>query len=284
MILCILTADAAHLGRLDSKSLSDQVLMEILFDCMEPSEKTEYFGGDIPDISEMEEVECKDDRVKKIFINDLDFCEKQFPFEFIPPLVTDLSISSCYLQGTMETSVLPRDLVEFDVSLNNLQGTIDFKGFPEQLELINLEENAFCGSCILADLPEVLTEFSAIGNKFSGEISLNDLPPKMEGLYLSENALTGSISIENLPETMQKIWLNDNKLLGDFRLMTYPKAIEEIRFSNNPVSGVLILKSTADEYNFTIRSKDIKEVLDENGDDHPWEQLILEEVDTFLND
>ena len=282
----LLSADDTHLGRLDYDSLSDQTLMEILFDGMEASHKAEYVDveGNFTDISEWKALECEDERVKTICEHHRDFSAKQFPFEFIPPLVIDFSMGFCKLKGTMETSVLPQNLIDFYIADNDLYGTINCKGFPRKLESIHFEANAFSGSCILSDLPETLKDFNASENKLSGEICLNDLPPQMDALFLEKNSFTGSVCIERLPETMEFITLSNNKLSGDFRLMAYPKVIDEIRFSNNLMTGTVILENTPAAYKFTIWSKDITRVVDEDGNTHPWEGEILQKVKDFHDD
>ena len=278
-MLTLFAADPL-LGRLDYDSLSDQALMEMLFANLDESSKKSLqdSNGFFKDISEWRDIRVADDRVVTVtppFFSKFD--ETQFPFEFIPSLVTEFLMDHVNLHGVLDTGVLPAALLEFDVSRNLLHGTIDFKRFPRNLQRILISSNALCGSVALDDLPDTLSRFVAEKNKFTGEISLNALPAQMKGLNLSKNQLSGSISIESLPETIEYFCLNDNEFVGDFRLMALPPNLDAVHiYNNSALSGTAVIRGTSKKMYFHIMDSCITAVIDENGSTHTWEDAILE--------
>ena len=70
-----------------------------------------------------------------------EFCDKQFLFDYIPPLVTSFEALESRLTGTLNNSLLPRNLELFDVYKNSLGGSLRFKEFPRSLKVINLCKN-----------------------------------------------------------------------------------------------------------------------------------------------
>ena len=275
-----LTTIDHSLGRLDYALLSDQALMEMLFDGMDPGYKQSFqdTNGNYKDICEWGDPNwSKDGRMVKISLVSMYFTQKQFPFACIPPLVIDFSVFSCRINGTLDASVLPLELEKFNVGQNLLNGTLNFKAFPRSLTFIYITVNFFIGSCVLADLPDGLTHFYASLNKFSGEISMNDLPAFLEEIYLHGNNLRGSISIEKIPETLSVIDVGDNAFSGDLQLLTSPKNIRYIQITGNRWSGTIVFLHDSGPKPFSLISDPVTAVFDENGNPHPWEQEILGE-------
>ena len=279
-ILQILAINPA-LGRLDYDSLSDQALMEILIDGMNAKDKAELFqdqSGNFKDICDWSKLICSNDRVQEIRINFSKFNKKQFPFEFIPPLVTKFSMMGCNLHGTLDFSTLPQNFTRLVASSNKLHGTLNFKALPRALVTLYIESNEFTGRCALEELPDSLEFFDASGNKLSGEISFNSLPSAMETLNLSNNLLTGTISIAHLPASIRIIELDNNAFTGRFRLLALPDDLERIFITGNNLSGTAIISEAYGEMPFTLVHDSIKEVLDDKGEKHAWEETIVNEM------
>ena len=279
MICTALMSVDSALRRLDYDLLSDQTLMEMLIDGMDIEEKSFYQdeSGNFLDTCEWPGVECTesesdDDRVVKIILNCMTFSAKQFPFNFIPPMVSYFDATNSNVHGTLETSHLPPKLTVLFISFNKLHGPLNLANFPRQMELIEISGNKFCGSLQLADLPHSLKDFSAECNQFSGEISLNDLPPAMETLLLSENLLTGSINIERLPQGMNSINLSKNSFLGTFRLMAFPENLSNINVRGNEMRPIAVLgdvKSSVHKKAY-FRLQGLASAVDEDGNVHAW--------------
>ena len=273
-----LTTIDHSLGRLDYALLSDQALMEMLFDGMEPGYKQAFqdANGNYKDICEWGVPNwSKDGRMVKISLVSMFFTQKQFPFACIPPLVTDFGVYDCRISGTLDASVLPIELEVINVGRNSLHGTLDFKALPRSLTFIVITANSFSGSCVLADLPDALTHFYAGFNKFTGEISFNALPECLEEIYLHSNNLRGSISIEKIPETLLVINIGDNAFTGDFQMLSSPRNIKQIQITGNRWSGTIVFSQDSGPMPFSLISDPATAVLDDNGNPHSWEQEIL---------
>ena len=265
------------LGRLDYDSLSDQALMEMLIDGMDEQEKQRYQdeNKNFLDVCEWDAVECEGDRVTEIALSESKFTAKQFPFLYMPPLVTYFKILVSNLHGTLDTKTLPRNLTYFYVGNNMLNESVSFADFPPQIDYICLSYNAFCGKCALSDLPATVTDFYAARNRFCGEIALNDLPPAMLYLFLAGNALTGSINIERLPKSIDIIDLSQNSFSGEFHLHTFPEYLRRIDIRKNELSEIAVLAVTTEKMHFHLENDCIQSVVDEEGNRHKWHEKIV---------
>ena len=278
--LKLITADPS-LGRLDYGSLPDQTLMELLIEGMADKQKKflQDDKGNFKDACGWYMHKCTDDRVTHIYFYEREMSWKQFPFQFIPPLVESFFVTLSSVRGTLDTAVLPPKLRMFDVSENKLEGQLNFKAFPRELTEISIAWNSFHGSCALGDLPDSLVDFTATQNKFSGEISLNHLPSAMKTLVLNRNSLMGPVHIYKLPEAMRVIDLGHNALSGVFRLMECPPDLDYVSVDANPLDGTVVLLCRAEEMRFELNFDNIKAVVDEEGNTHPLQEDILKAND-----
>ena len=276
----LLTVDPS-LGRLDYESLSDQALMEMLIDGLQADHKALFqdANGNFQDVCEWKGITCTDDRVTSIDMPYIYFDEKQFPFEFVPPHVTEFFANMKDLHGTLDASQLPLDLRYLSISDNVLHGSVDIGAFPRKMKTLLIERNIFSGSLSLSDLPPSLLHFDASNNQIIGEISLNALPPAMMDLRLNGNKLRGTIVVENLPRTMRYLFLQRNAFQGDFRLLSIPPVLTQIDLSKNACSGTLVFPKLvgARKVPFSFNGK-CKAVIDEDGEVHPWEETIRKRV------
>ena len=279
----LLFAIDPFLGRLDYESLSDQALMEMLIDGMKQKYKKAFKdrNGNYLDKCEWKSihgscVDCVDECVTEVQFWALLFLEKQFPFEFIPPLATIFATERCSLHGKLDASMLPQGLVTFSVRDNKLHGSISARDFPRALKTIRIECNEFCGSIVLSDLPANLGDFIAERNAFSGEISLENLPKKMVYLILNKNKLSGPLHIEHLPDSMRGINLADNLFEGNLRFLNFPPHLISLSVSAS-LSGIAVLRATSEPMHFTLKYKGVKTVLDENGKTHAWAKQVIQQ-------
>ena len=132
MICAALISVDSALGRLDYDSLTDQTLMEMLINGMDEDDKNLYQdeSGNFLDTCEWPGVECTktesdDDRVVKIILNSMTFSAKQFPFNFLPPMVSYFDATNSNVHGTLETSHLPSKLTILFISFNKLHGPLN---------------------------------------------------------------------------------------------------------------------------------------------------------------
>ena len=296
-LLYLFAADRA-LGRFDVSLLSDQTCMEMLVDGMKDLDKSltsilddkgnyrdvsDWRMTDITNLIRRVDVVLKAERVEKIWIERMKYTDAQFPFCFIPPLVSLFTARSCDLHGTLDTAELPKDLLEFYVDTNSLHGPINFKAFPRELQRVDLISNCFSGSCALSDLPSSLRCFAASRNRFDGQLSLDDLPEALEELSLARNKLTGSIDIVRLPQGMRTINLGGNRFSGDLRLLALPPSLLEVRVTerrqkDDALSGTAVLLGVDRDcsMHFEMFYSSVATVLDEKGKTHAWQGKIVE--------
>ena len=132
MSTILLSIDPA-LGRLDYDSLSDQALMEMLIDGMEDEYKKEFQdkSGNFKDLIDWPGIQLHGDRVICITMWYRRFCDKQFPFQFIPEMVKGLFIEHCNAHGTLGTSLLPSTFIRLDARGNYLHTLLAFKNSPQ---------------------------------------------------------------------------------------------------------------------------------------------------------
>ena len=266
------------LGRLDYESLSDQALMEMLIDGMEEECKKEFQddSGHFMDVCDWKGIDLQHEEDPSIYIEKKRFSERQFPFQFIPALVTVFVLGDCNAHGTLNPSVLPSDLTIFEVPQNALHGSINFSTFPRNLEQIDISSNKFTGSCQLADLPDATILFDASQNEFSGKISLNELSDQIVQVFLSMNQLSGSLHITDLPASIEQISLSTNAFKGEFHFLTNPPStLCNIWIDKNQLdSRAVFLGYQPFPMLFTLHHDTITRVDDEDGCVHPWEYVI----------
>ena len=224
-------------------------------------------------------IDIDNDRVIGLYLMDIKFDERQFPFKFLPAKVNRLTLSLCGLHGTLDTSVLPKSLGEVDFTENKLHGGIDFGALPCDLRELRLSRNNFSGSCDLRDFPQSLRELYLDSNKFSGEITLDALLTAMQQLHLQSNELTGSINTVNLPDNISQIFLQGNEFSGDVRILWKrgkgPKRYGRlIKVDDNPLSGTTVLLPDSESMHFFLIGKNLKTVIDDKGNKHVWQERV----------
>ena len=261
------------LGHLDYESLSDQSLMEMLVTGMDEASLSgaQDANGNFKDVCEWKDVRCTNDRVTKVFMYFLEFTGGQFAFEWIPPLVRELTLNACGLRGTLDTAALPPVLVDFQVPGNRLHGELDWKALPRKLEKLIICRNEFTGSCVLADLPDTLIILQAEKNKFSGVLNLEKLPAALKSLDLCQNELHGSIHIEGLPQSMGKIALKGNAFTGDLRIVDYPESLQTLAVEDNRLSGTAVLSEVQGRPPHFLWNIGLSVAIEADGSFHEWQ-------------
>ena len=111
-------------------------------------------------------------------------------YEYLPPSIELLIVSSCKQKYKLETRLLPRRLREINMSFNKLYGSIDMQHLPPNLEKINL-----------------------LWNKIVGPISLQRLPPKLISAELHHNAIRQhTVPCGRLPARLERVDLRANSV------------------------------------------------------------------------
>ena len=282
------TIDSA-LGRLDYDSLSEQALMELFIDGMEDDVKQDFQDSDHDylDIEAWHVLKFNSDgKVESISMGWAVL--GSLSFEFIPKSVKNINFFDCLLTGSIETSLLPYGLEEFQVAATeNLSGTFDFAKLPSPLVACKIPENQFFGSADLTKLPKGLRTLEINHNRFTGTVSLRMLPRELKNfamdsnqfhgsldfsalptsLYeftLSENNFSGTLDFEYLPLGLHEFWINTNRFSGELRLDQAFENLTEIKVLSNLFEGTAIVHRNLHQY-IDLRANRIKEVADEDG-------------------
>ena len=244
-MLALLSADPS-LGRIDYNSLSDQTLMEILFDGLDAESKAmnQDESGSYLNIAEWNGLFCDSESRVLVINKPHDRSNGSIPLEFIPPMVENYEMNNMEATGTLDTCRLPKRLRFFSIAYNAYFGTVNFQTIPERVTNFEINDNAFSGTCDLTSLPQTLLVLCINRNKFCGGLAMDNLPPRIESLLANENQFTGTVCLSNLPRAMFEINISDNALEGQFILTNEPPSLFEFNAVNKKFCGKYYLNKS----------------------------------------
>ena len=278
-LIPILTIDSSGTGRFNRDDLSDQAMMELLIDGLPESQK-ELFqddAGEFKDISEWPIVEIEDDEVAEVEIREDDGeYSGTLPFKFIPTSARRVWVSETSLTGTLDTSCLSPNLLDFQLCENEFHGSIDLTALPASLESFDVNLNKFTGSCDLTRLTASLQHLDLSENAFSGTVDLTSLPAKMESLRLSENDFCGELSFDALPGALRWFDISDNAFCGSVQLGR-KLDLEQFSALNNRFEGTAVVFDMGDDelVSVTLDGNKLVAVVNPDGEKHEMEDWIL---------
>ena len=248
-----------NLGRVDYSSLSDQTLMEMLFDGFDDEAKKEYQDneGMYLDVCDWSCVTCDDDeRVIKIGADSSDI-SGSIQLCYVPPKVKKLKVTPSWpgskLTGSVDLAHLPKDMKHLDLQKNIFTGEIELTKLPEKMKKLILDHNILTGEIDLTQLPKGMRSLSLRNNQFAGAVDLTRLPEEMRWLALNNNRLTGAIDLTQLPHAIGALYLNDNQLIGEIDLSQLPVAMICLNLSSNHLSGSIIINELLEYLDLDLR-------------------------------
>ena len=234
------------LGRVDYSLLSDQTLMEMLFEGFDHETKKVYQDNDgmYVDVCHWSGIKC--DAHKRVIKIDVDRKKVNGSLElgYAPPKVKVLKISP-FLKS-------------------KLTGSIDLTRLPGGIRILYLENNQLTGEIDLTHLPKGMKELFLENNELTREIDLTCLPERMEYLSLEKNQLTGEIDITHLPNGMRGIYLQTNKLSGSLVIKRLSPQITTIDVRGNRFNAIAVIESQT-RAQIQLGGSGVKSVVDENG-------------------
>ena len=218
-VLCgFLTANSCNLGRCNPSLLSETQLLELLVADFADNASFLNEAGDFPALEKWEGVELKANRsVKHIRWSNshlnLPFVMLRgqksvqpggsIDFQWVPPQVTECTISWIKLEGTLETAVLPLGLEILSVPGNRLSGTFETAGLPRSLRNLSIGQNKFEGPFDLAALPREFKICFAGGNRLSGTLDFSGLPKSVETLSLAGNHFMSPLCLRAIDKALR---------------------------------------------------------------------------------
>ena len=177
----------ADIGRVDRAMLTDQQMMELLFTATNHLLSRVELGGDECNACSWNGVTCSDRKVvEKI-------------------LWISLNLK---LEGVIDFSMIPRDLMYFSLFRQDLSGEIDTSALPRRMDYFCLEFCQFTGTVDIGSLPEPLRVFQVLNNAITGVANVSDLPKALEFFEIrEENVRMKSLAIGALPDNSVRIKL-----------------------------------------------------------------------------
>ena len=265
------------LSRLDPTLLSDQALMEMVFENVTSTiDGTRYNrtdNGDSVDACDWPQVECDDHE------NVIEFHERDrelsgtLNLSYLPPNLKAFSFrwKQRDLHGKLETDCLPKGMKEFFLNYTECDGSVNLTTLPQLIVLMNIRSNKFEGSCDLSTLPITLQDLNIQDNKFSGTIVLDRLPSAMQNLDVCRNSLCGTLDFSQLPEAMLSLDVHDNEFSGEFIFTQAPPSMVSLIAGENRFTGTACI-TTLTECQVYLRKTKVRVFVDQNGEllDDGW--------------
>ena len=225
----LLTMDPA-LGRFDSSTLSEQMLMELLMQGFDSGFQADYLDapGEFTDISKWDIVTMDaNGEVTQVNI----------------PSIVDQLFGEVNVTGTLETKYVPRGINCFSIVNVQLAGTFDVASLPDSIDELGIERVPFTGTFDCTSMPASLIEGKIRNTNLSGSLDLTALPPKIKDLYIDKNKFSGSIDLTKLPASIMYFDLHKNQLSGSIDLTHLPAGLLELELQGNQFSGSISLES-----------------------------------------
>ena len=260
----LLTADP-NFGRVDYDSLSDQALMEMLYEGLddETRRRNQDAHGMYLDVCEWSSVKCDEDRrVIEISVNGE--VGGTLQLAYLPPKLRALDFYRTKLPGFINFRNLPEAMLSLKISANAFEGSIDLENLPQFMKTLDLNENAFSGSICLTKLPQTMESLGVNNNALVGTLDFEHLPKGMQMLGFNNNAFTGSINLTNLPVSMLFISLFNNQLTGPFVLRNIPPGMMSILAMQNAFDPIAVVE-VREYLRIDITDCGVLTVFDENG-------------------
>ena len=102
-------------------------------------------------ISDIFNVQCKDNRIENIRIQGIDY--GNFDIAITPPTVQSLIIVRSIQLYPVESGRFPREARNINLSWNSIYGTIDLRRLPSKLQFLSLDTNKISGPIDVTHLP-----------------------------------------------------------------------------------------------------------------------------------
>ena len=259
------------LSRLDPTLLSDQALMEMVFEnvtmTIDGKRYNRTDNGDSVDVCDWPQVECNE------FENVIQFEESDRKLDgtlnlsYLPPNLKIFTLRWMWedLHGTLETDHLPKSMEEFQLSSTKCDGSVNLTTLPPLIAKFKIRSNKFGGSCDLSTLPSTLQDLNIQDNKFSGTIVLDRLPSAMRNLDVCRNALCGTLDFSQLPETMLSLDVHDNEFSGEFVFTQAPPSMVSLIAGHNLFTGTARI-TTLQECRVYLPKTKVRVFVDQNDE------------------
>ena len=254
------------LSRFDRHLLSDQQVMELIIQDLEPVWTARFHSSDglflnvdrWPGITTDPERNVVSFEFASGFTGSLNL-------QAFPANIKNISIAfNVQLRGQLHTAHIPSTMHCIGIVKSKFDGTVDMRHLPQSLRTLTLKRNEFSGSLDLAALPKSLTSMICDHNNFSGSIRLDALSRSLAILRLDNNFLSGALFFKNIPEKLTKLNLNSNEFEGSFVWATHMPNMRELNVEHNLLYGSAIVEKGSCAV-VLMKGNDFEAVFDEDG-------------------
>ena len=251
-VLTIILAVDPNLGRVDCHSLSDQTLLEMLYEGLSESTKRcfQSMDGTYFEVCTWEGVTCDDD-------------ERVVEIGKCASLLIDCPYST---SPSLELRYIPPKVRSINFMWSKLTGSADLTSLPKHMEKIDLKFNELSGSVELTQLPQTMEFLELLSNKFTGTVGLRHLPEGMKYLSIGGNRLSGSVHLDHLPIALEEICLQGNSFTGSFIATNLPKNLRELAAEGNTFHAIAVADSQS-KARISLADSGVTSVVDENGNE-----------------
>ncbi len=153
--------------------------------------------------------------------------------------VTNISLASNNLKGSLPTLSALTGLQILDLSWNQLTGTLPNLSMLIYLQVLHLQYNQFTGSILDWSKLTKLWNLHLSDNQLTGTIPNWSMLTSLQVLILNNNQLTGTIPDVSKLTSLQRFYLNNNQLTGTLPNWSQLTNLRYIIFNNNQLTGTL---------------------------------------------
>ena len=257
------------LGKVDYNLMSDQTLMEMMFEGFDDETKKQYQDNDgmYRYVCEWSCIKC--DEHERVIEIRMFGCHVRgsLDLRYIPPKVKVLLIASWdkrRVTGSVDLTRLPVGMQKLCLSNIELEGEIDLAHLPKDMVNLSLDNNQLTGEIDLTHLPEGMPRLFLQNNQLSGEIDLTNLPKGMKYLALNNNQFSGEIELTHLPDGMLELSLKHNLFSGALVIKKLPQGMKLIDVQGNHFNAIAVVDNKTDA-TIKFEGSGVELIADENG-------------------
>ena len=215
-------SDNLHSGRVDYHSLSEQTLMELLFENVMNTSILRDSNGYFLNIDDWPRIQMNESRTKVILIHMENVFEGGDLFDFSDD---EDAMAQNIGPGSIDLKWVPREVVEFIIDDLSLSGTIETADLPRKLCSLNIARNDFTGTFDITHLRDTMRSIFCSFNKLVGTLDIPSLPANMKTFFGERNLFSGYLDLRKLPSQMKCLSLNNNKFSGSIDLCAVPDSL-----------------------------------------------------------
>ena len=171
-------------------------------------------------ITDIFNVQCKDNRIENIHIQGVDY--GNFDIAITPPTVQSLVIVRSIQLYPVETENCPREARNINLSGNSIYGTIDLRRLPSKLQFLSLDKNKISGSIDVTQLPRSMRFLNLRHNEIKQVVLFTcEFSPHLHSIELYGNNIQEVMPIGRNDKGQKKKVNLRSEMKNTFGVFTY---------------------------------------------------------------